>query len=96
MGISRQQFQRERRIQAVLERHEVPASVIREVLDASQPGPNVTGASALRFVGEVFAGELTTHETAGLGTDVRVTARGGQAAALVHDDQLIHLSAFPN
>ncbi len=96
MGISRQQFQRERRVQAVLERHEVPASVIREVLDASQPGPNVTGASALRFVGKVFAGELTTHETAGLGTDVRVTARGGQAAALVHDGQLIHLSAFPN
>jgi hypothetical protein len=46
--------------------------------------------------GPVFAGELTTHETAGLGTDVRVTAQGGQATALVHDGQLIHLSAFPN
>ena len=53
------------------------------------------GADAARsFVDRVAEAEVETYPAVGLGTDIRLAARGLVGAGLVHDDVLIHLAAF--
>ncbi len=84
------------RILAVLEANGVPAGVIAQVEQAAAVGEAPSARWALKFARRVLEGDATTHDTAGLGADIRVTSPRGQATALVHEDRLIHLSVFPN
>ena len=84
------------RILAVLEANGVPPDVIAQVEEAAEVARPPTAGRALRFARRVLEGEATTHDTAGLGADIRVTSPRGQATALVHEERLIHLSVFPN
>lgn len=84
------------RILAVLAANGVPPEVIAQVEEAAAAAEPPTAHRALRFARGVLEGEATTHSTAGLGADIRVTSPRGQATALVHEDRLIHLSVFPN
>ena len=91
---------RTRRMLAVLEANGVSPDVIAQVAEAAKETAAVVNAPdaarALRFARRVLEGEATTHDTAGLGADVRVTSPRGQATALVHEEHLVHLSVFPN
>jgi len=84
------------RILAVLEANGVPPRVIAQVEQATLVGDAPSARRALRFARGVLKGKATTHDTAGLGADIRVTSSRGQATALVHEERLIHLSVFPN
>jgi len=47
-----------------------------------------------RFLGEIREAEAETHPGVGLGTDVRLSGPRIVGGALVHDDRVVHLSAF--
>ena len=46
-------------------------------------------------LGALAAGSWQQHPAIGLGTDLRLSAPGWDAAALVVDEELVHLAAFP-
>jgi len=50
--------------------------------------------SPLEFASDVLRGRMTSHDTAGLGTDIRVSGSMGHSTALVHDGDVVHLSMF--
>jgi hypothetical protein len=46
------------------------------------------------FTRAILAGEIELRPSVGLGTDVRLESEGASGFALVHEEQLLHLSAF--
>ena len=51
---------------------------------------------AAAFAQDVIAGKYDDHLAVGLGTDVGIVGDGIVAGALVHNDTVVHLAAFPN
>jgi hypothetical protein len=50
--------------------------------------------SVKEFVDEVAGADTRSMDAVGLGRDVRLTGRGLAGGGLIHDDRLVHLSAF--
>lgn len=46
------------------------------------------------FIDRILASEKETYPALGLGTTIRMTSKGADGAALVWDDELLHLSLF--
>ncbi len=58
--------------------------------------PNVACLPVARsFLAELAAAPMTEHETPGLGVDVRIRGDRVFGSALVYEQEVIHLSAFP-
>jgi ADP-ribosyl-[dinitrogen reductase] hydrolase len=63
-------------------------------LRAAAMGAPVTEQAAVDFLDRLCATTPTEHATAGAGRQLRVDDAGIIGAALVHDDRVIHLTAF--
>lgn len=57
---------------------------------------NLLQDKAMLFIASVGLAEATSHPAIGLGEDVRISNNAVTGAALIVDEQLVHLSAFPN
>jgi hypothetical protein len=66
-------------------------------LAALGPGTVWGNAAGVKgFLDRVLASDGASHETAGIGTTVRLATDEGVGAALLCDDRLVHLSIFAN
>jgi hypothetical protein len=63
--------------------------------DESEPGGAGELDSVRRLLADLAAGEWQAYPGVGLGTDLRLTTSRLAAGALVHDDEVVHLAAFP-
>jgi hypothetical protein len=77
----------------------LPKLVRSYALDALDPvssGTTLTSReSADRFMATLLAAETAEYEAVGLGNDVRLTSSNLVGGALVVEDRLVHLGAFP-
>ena len=75
----------------------MPKLVRSYALDALEVNGNDSApdAEAIRsFIGEVSRANKDVREAVGMGVDVRLSAPRLVGGALVHDDAIVHLSAF--
>ena len=67
-----------------------------EFMGAEAESPSLSTEDAHGFVSAVTRSVASRHEPVGLGHDLRFGADGVGGSALVHEDELIQLTAFPD
>lgn len=64
--------------------------------EQSEEVKNLLLDRAMLFLASVGLADATSHPAIGLGEDVRISNNAVTGASLIVDEQLVHLSAFPN
>ncbi len=67
-----------------------------DAIDPDMPdkGGAIDKSSVMNFLQSPTACRVEPHPAVGLGTDLRLESETTTGAALVHEDQILHLSAF--